>query len=180
MVEVSVFKNEHSDAEQALERLRQGMPDIDRRLRMVFGQQIVGEVQKNYLRGQVLKSSGRQGGLAGSIRAIDKSQNETMIGSYGVVYARIHELGGTIRPIHGKYLWFPASRGLTMFTKTGKLSHAKNPWRRVAWNWVRVKEVHMPKRPYLLPGITDYFASGMAEDQADRFLQKELDKRENG
>jgi hypothetical protein len=40
--------------------------------------------------------------------------------------------------------------------------------------------VRIPKRPYLLPGIQNYFELGQAEATANKILQRELDKRENG
>lgn len=49
-----------------------------------------------------------------------------------VIYGRIHELGGTIRPVRKKYLTFR--------TKDG--------------TWHRVAQVTMPKRPYLEPAVT--------------------------
>ncbi len=177
MVTVEVFRDDRSNAEKALDRLRRDSPDIDRKLRVMFARQIVGHVQKDYLRGQVLHRI--SGDLAASISHRDFSQHETMVGSYGVVYARIHELGGIIRAKNGKYLCFPSRRGLTRFSKTGKLM-SKGRSRRVEWGWVRVKQVTMPARPYLLPGIQTYFSSGTAEHDAEIALQHELDKRENG
>jgi phage gpG-like protein len=153
MVTVELFKTPESNAEQALERLRRRMPDIDRRLRLIFAGQIVGEVQKNYLRGQVLHR--KSGDLAASIAYRDTSAHETMIGSYGIIYARIHELGGTIVPRYKKWLRFKTDTG-----------------------WVMTKKVHMPKRPYLLPGIVDYFSGGMAGRTAETVLQRELDRVE--
>jgi len=76
-----------------------------------------------------------------------------MVGSYGPVYARIHELGGTIVPRRKKWLRFQTENG-----------------------WVVTKKVRIPKRPYLLPGITSYFDSGTADREADVALQRELDK----
>lgn len=49
-----------------------------------------------------------------------------------VIYGRIHELGGTIKPVRKKWLTFR--------TKDGQ-------WRKVA-------QVTMPKRPYLEPALT--------------------------
>jgi phage gpG-like protein len=154
MVTVRLFR-EHNSAEQALERLRLDMPQIDRVLRLAFATQIVGHVQMNYLRGQVLKR--QSGDLATSMAHRDTSLNETMIGSYGVIYARIHELGGEIRPKVKKMLRFQLGNG----------------------KWITTKLVRMPKRPYLLPGIQSYFQTGQAEDTAHKILQRELDKREN-
>jgi phage gpG-like protein len=147
------------------------MPGIDRRLRCMFAGQIVGDVQENYLRGQVLHR--RSGDLAASIAYRDTAANETMIGSYGIVYARIHELGGDIYPKRGPYLIW---REKTFRSA----SRVKGGWR-VKQNyggWIFAKHVHIPKRPYLLPGIQNYFQSGEAPRDAEVFLQKELDRVE--
>lgn len=155
MVTVEVVETPESKAAEMLKRLRTKMPGIDRRLRVMFAGQIVGNVQANYLRGQVLHR--KTGALAASIAYRDTSANETMVGSYGVVYARIHELGGTIVPKYKKWLRFKTSDG-----------------------WVMTKKVRMPKRPYLLPGIVNFFQSGEANRDGERFLQKELDRVERG
>lgn len=49
-------------------------------------------------------------------------------GSKAVIYALIHELGGTILPKKGTHLTF-----------------------QIGGNWVRTKSVTIPKRPYLRP-----------------------------
>jgi phage gpG-like protein len=153
MVNLSVVRQgEGGDAEKMLVNLRKDMPAIDRTLRNLFALQIVGNIQKNYLRGQVLHR--HSGDLATSIDKVDRTDNETMVGSYGVVYARIHELGGRIKPKVKKCLRFKTERG-----------------------WVTTKLVRMPKRPYILPGILTYFTNGEAEREAEKYLQRELDKR---
>lgn len=53
------------------------------------------------------------------------------IGS-NLVYARIHELGGEIRPVRATYLHF-----------------------KVGDQWVKTKLVRMPKRPYMAPAFKD-------------------------
>lgn len=151
MVAVELYEDPRSDAARQLRKLRETNPKIDRQLRCMFARQIVGNVQKNYLRGQVLKR--RSGDLAASISYRDVSHHETMVGSYGPVYARIHELGGTIVPRRKKWLRFQTENG-----------------------WFMMKEVRIHKRPYLLPGITSYFDSGTADRDADVALQRELDK----
>ena len=59
------------------------------------------------------------------------SSVEGWIGS-NVIYARIHELGGTIRPRTGKYLRF-----------------------QIQGKWKTVTEVTIPARPYLEPSIME-------------------------
>ena len=146
MVTVELFQTPESNAEQMLERLRQRMPDIDRKLRVMFSIQIVGYIQQYELAGQALRR--RSGDLAASMGYRDISQNETMVGSnknihgsYGVIYARIHELGGMAGRHH---------------------------------------RVRLRARRYMISGIQLYFGTGYAEREAERFLQKQLDKVEQG
>jgi HK97 gp10 family phage protein len=51
-----------------------------------------------------------------------------------VVYGRIHELGGIIKPVHAKML----------------------SWINEAGERVFAREVHMPARPYLRPAVDDH------------------------
>ena len=60
-----------------------------------------------------------------------------VIGS-NVIYARIHELGGEIRPVRAPYLYF----NIGGTRKGGKIAGG---------SWVRTKLVRMPKRPYMAP-----------------------------
>ena len=170
MVTVEVVETSESRADELLKKLRAKMPGIDRRLRCMFAGQIVGDVQKNYLRGQVLHR--RSGDLSASIAFRDASANETMVGSYGPEYARIHELGGVIHmPSRGQL----ALRG--RFVKLGRALGKRNK-KSATYRLISGYDITMPKRPYLLPGITTYFNSGEAGGDAERFLQKELDRVE--
>lgn len=68
--------------------------------------------------------------------ALARSIDYELVGKYAarigsnLVYARIHELGGVIRPKKAKALRF-----------------------RVGKDWVMVKRVDIPKRPYLRPAL---------------------------
>jgi len=66
MVAVELYEDPRSDAARQLRKLRETNPKIDRQLRCMFARQIVGNVQKNYLRGQVLKR--RSGDLGRAFR----------------------------------------------------------------------------------------------------------------
>jgi len=55
-------------------------------------------------------------------------------GVFGVIYAKIHEFGGIIKPIKAKALFFIDSDGY--------------------WNTVKI--VHMPARPYLRPVLDNH------------------------
>jgi phage gpG-like protein len=169
MVTLEIFENDAS-ARILLERLQRDMPWIDRKLRVAFALEIVGEVQKNYLRGQVLHRS--TGKLASHIAYKDASEHETMVGAYGVVYARIHELGGDIYPKRKPMLaWRPKTFIMMHYSaKTHKMRAQQH-----YGGWIFAKHVRIPKRPYLLPGILNYFKSGRAEKTADFVLGRELE-----
>lgn len=91
-----------------------------------------GYIVKNKLSGQVL--SRRTGRLAGSITSAQRIEGQDIVGMVGsnLKYARIHELGGVIRPKNFKFLHFMIN-GQEIFTK----------------------KVTMPKRPYIMPSIEE-------------------------
>jgi len=97
----------------------------------------VGIIQTEYLTGPRPQKLGVvTGHLRSSIRSKVERKDKRLIGtvgSYGVKYARIHELGGIIRPKTAKALRFQVEPG----------------------KWVTVKKVEMPARPYLRPGVAD-------------------------
>ena len=76
-------------------------------------------------------------GLAGSIQTVlaksDENSAEADVGPT-VIYGRIHELGGMIKPIHGEWLTFQTYDGA----------------------WHKVKVVSMPARPYLRPALDEH------------------------
>jgi phage gpG-like protein len=80
--------------------------------------------------------------LEGSI-AIAEPASETANGARGVwgsrdvAYARIHELGGVIKPVRAKALFFRAADG----------------------SFVVTKQVRMPARPYLRPAADKEYPS---------------------
>jgi phage gpG-like protein len=76
----------------------------------------------------------RTGNLRRSINTTVQDNGKSVIGIIGtaVVYGPIHETGGTIKPIKGKYLKFA-----------------------IGGNWKSVRQVKIPARPYLTPSITE-------------------------
>lgn len=76
----------------------------------------------------------RTGHLRRSITSDVDKVGDRIVGKIGsnVVYARIHELGGVIRPKVADYLRFQINN-----------------------KWVTTKKVTMPARPYLRPSIED-------------------------
>jgi phage gpG-like protein len=149
-LEAQIYRDE---ALPMLKRLRERMPTIDRTVRGAIAAAIVGYIQRDKLRGRPLHR--KSGDLAASINWRHISANDTGVGSYGVIYARIHELGGTIRPVHAKALHF-----------------------KIDGHWITTQKVVMPKRPYILPVIRGIFDSGEAMRIADRVLATQLAKIE--
>lgn len=80
-------------------------------------------------------SDRQRGQLRNSIRSESKivgNGAEAEIGPH-VIYGRIQELGGTIRPIRGQFLKF-----------------------QIDGEWKQVKQVTIPARPYLRPAVEDH------------------------
>ena len=102
---------------------------------------------------QKLNTTGlSKGTLSRSITVLSHpSRLEAEIGP-SVVYGRIHELEGTIRPVRGAYLWFrvPVAQAIS-YTKEGKVKAGKMEMSGL----IRVKEVTLPPRPYLQPALDD-------------------------
>lgn len=86
-------------------------------------------------------------GLQGSIFQKVERYGSRILGwlASNLVYARIQELGGTIKAKRAEYLKF-----------------------RVGGRWVQVKEVEIPARPYISP------AQARVMDMLDEFLGKAL------
>jgi phage gpG-like protein len=62
-----------------------------------------------------------------------------------VVYARIHEFGGVIKPKKAKMLFIPIKRGVKKWSKGMKFGV----------DYVLAKQVIIPKRPYLRPAADE-------------------------
>lgn len=98
------------------------------------GEYMVGTARSKYLSGRPGLNVGT-GNLRSRI-TWETSESDNYIDltlGTNVVYARIHELGGTIFPKKGLYLRFKTRDG----------------------GFVTVKSVTIPKRPYLRPSIED-------------------------
>lgn len=92
-------------------------------------------IKSRKLSGQVLNV--RTGRLRSSF-AMQRARYQSGIGVYGlvgtnVIYARIHEVGGVIKPTAGKYLRFKTPDG----------------------SWHTVKQVTIPARPYAAPAMRE-------------------------
>ncbi len=97
---------------------------------LLAGGSVVEAEAKRNVRGWGLIDEGR---LRGSIAAEAISDHEVLIGT-NVIYAAIHEFGGTITPKRAKYLRFY--------------------WKEIG-QWVTTKKVTIPPRPYLRPALDE-------------------------
>lgn len=106
-------------------------------------------IKRDKLSGTVLHV--RSGRLRGSITHEVSRVGDDLIARIGtkLVYARIHEFGGIIRAKNHPYLVFPI-RGVQTTGARGQL--LKRP-RHTIETWVRVKQVTIPKRPYMVPAL---------------------------
>jgi HK97 gp10 family phage protein len=81
---------------------------------------------------QVLNTTGQSTGtLSRSITTADVPGELAMAVGSGVIYARIHEFGGVIKPVHAERL----------------------AWRTPDGAWRTAMTVTIPKRPYLAPAM---------------------------
>lgn len=115
-----------------LDRIRKTIPQsslLAMRDATMFIQQYIVRVK---LSGQVLKR--KTGRLAGSIDREEFTVGGGVVGRIGsnVKYARIHELGGTIKAKNVPYLRFY-----------------------VDGHWVSIKEVKIPARPYIMSSLNE-------------------------
>lgn len=112
----------------------------------------------------------RSGGLYTRMAATKSVNLKASFGS-SVPYARIHELGGTIRPKRSKYLAIPVTRTaarmssprqdptlVAIRTKRGGLQLVKRMGGsgrhgRIETQFRLVKSVRLPARPYLRPAV---------------------------
>lgn len=125
------------------------------------GVRVQGQSVRNYLSGQALKR--RTGTLATSIRReVDGKRMLVRVGT-NVVYAAIHEYGGTIRPKNASKLAIPIGN-LKGYASTHQglriaMSMAKKNVILVDQDgkpqYVLKSSVTMPKRPWLAPAYED-------------------------
>lgn len=92
----------------------------------------------------------KTGDLVNSIQIYDKKPYEVMVGSRGVIYAAIHEFGGTIYPKRAKALSWIGEDGKRIFAKS----------------------VRMPTRAYLRPAFDEN--KGEIIDAIGREVAKQL------
>lgn len=116
---------------QKIKRFKIGLlARMDKALGLI-GQEVSSRSTEDYLSGPRPKKLGRvSGDLARSVN-YKVTGNRVVIGS-NLKYARIHELGGTIKAVNSPFLVF----------KIGK-------------NWISKRSVVIPARPFLSPALKD-------------------------
>jgi phage gpG-like protein len=161
---------------ESLQRIKKDMPDIVLIIIKRWCEEIIKIAQKNYLnagQGDSEHLHRRTGKLAASITYWLNGKFSADVGS-DLVYARIHEEGGTIFPGAKGFLAWPIQVGVYL-SRSGAL--LKKPTRKtVAYAYTR-KTVTIPARPYIRPSIQDYFASDTAERMAELTLDQEFARR---
>ena len=145
-----------SQVQAMLTRLERDMPEINRRILGVLSEEVISIAQKEYLRGGHPLNR-RTGKLAQSMTyKVDSSGRHADVGT-NLVYAAIHEFGGTIKPGIKGFLAWQSPSGEWVFTK---------------------KPVHIPPRPYLKPSLDDLFQTGRSVIVIERVLRQELAARQ--
>lgn len=93
--------------------------------------QLVAGTAKRNVRAKLNTTGEAKGNLSRSVSFDLEDRNlRALVGPRRVVYAAIHEFGGTIRPVKGRYLRF-----------------------QYKGSWHTVKSVTIPARPYLHPAL---------------------------
>jgi phage gpG-like protein len=90
-------------------------------------------------KGTLARSIGIQGNAAQLSAAVGPA----------VIYGRIHEEGGVIRPVHGEWLVFKV-KVATMLRRT-RAGHYRRAG--AIYAWIKTKKVTIPARPYLRPAL---------------------------
>jgi len=117
-----------------------GLVEFDDKMKRMIGLATPPEIDRAFMQGgfvfeRAIKQNIRKqqlidtGNMRASIRAVLVKRATVVVGTH-VVYAAIHEFGGTIRAKNAPFLVF----------KMGN-------------QWVRVKSVNIPARPYMRPAF---------------------------
>lgn len=153
-------------AQELTARLRgmaQGMKAAVRKALTKSAVAVKGEAQLTVYKGHGaghLYKGGRTPGRAGSGGDLRRSITHEVHDDYAevgtnLVYARVHELGATIKAKKGPYLWFwvaDTQVETPAVTRSGRVS-ASPTVKRSGWHLVHVKQVVIPPRPFLGPAL---------------------------
>lgn len=135
-----------------MRRWERDLPGFTRLLLQRFSSKLTAMAQE--ASGEVLNV--RTGRLRNSIFGKMRGNDTLEIGAgSNVVYARIHEFGGTIKAKNAPFLKF-----------------------QIGGRWAQVKQVQIPARPYVKPSIETFFRDGSSDDVARGLFNQK--KREYG
>lgn len=186
-IKIEDIGNTKEEVIKTLEQISKDFPKVAEKITKRFLESIRGSIVKDYLKGQVLKSV--TGKLSSSIRWWLQG-TEGYIGS-NLIYAAIHEYGGTITPKNVQYLTIPMWKGAAnmiggaravpnaFFKVTnGKLMlYGKSKYGVMPY-YLLLKSVTIPARPYIWPAIQKFF-EGDAQRIAELTLEQEIVKQRN-
>ena len=148
------------EVDKAFKRLIRKTPELSRRVLSMLSEAVVSRTVVNHLSGpRSMNAGSSQGSLMRKTGTLAKSINYKLSNDYlskvgtNVKYAAIHEFGGIIKAKNASALHF-----------------------KIGDKWITVKEVVIPKRPYLAPSIEWVFKNSAQEIMNDE-LKEWLDKR---
>ena len=116
---------------QKMRRFRMGILARVASMLKLIGQEVAGNAREDYLSGPRPEKLGTVTGQLRTSTVYKVMGNRVVIGS-NLKYARIHEFGGVIKAKNSPFLVF----------KIGK-------------QWISVKQVTIPARPFLRPALAD-------------------------
>jgi phage gpG-like protein len=140
----------------SLKRIQKDMPHIVKKLLGAWSDEIIKISENEYLDaapGNTQRLHSRSGDLSSALYA--KITGDYAILGNPMVYAAIHENGGTITARNSEYLHFKTRDG----------------------SWVKTRQVTIPKRPFLKPAIDEVVKTAKAKRVADVVLKRELQRR---
>jgi len=187
-IKIEDIGNSREEIINNLKQIQKDFPKIAEKITKRFLESIRGSIVKNYLKGQVLKSI--TGKLSSSINWWLSEGGVGFIGS-DLIYAAIHEFGGTIVPKNAKYLTIPLWKGAARqiggarevpnaffkITNGRLLMYGKSKYGIMPY-FLLLKSVTIPPRPYIWPAIEKFFVED-AQKIAETTLEQEIVKQRN-
>lgn len=135
----------------ALSKLAQHGRDAIMRVTLKAAHEVQAKAKINVH--QKLNTTGKaKGTLSRSVTVLsNRNKLQAEIGP-SVIYGRIHEFGGVIKPVKGEYLWFrlPGAQAIS-YSKSGSVKAGAT----AEGHLIRVKQVTIPARPYLQPALDE-------------------------
>ena len=147
-----------NDIRLRLQRWVQNAPDFTKKALGKAADYVIGVSRRDFFAkgggegGELLHV--RSGRLWRSIHKTVEVKGRNITAEIGsnLVYARIHELGGEIRPVRAEYLVFPIRTTSMVKVTRGKFAGQIKAKRGIT-GWVKTKLVIISARPYLTPAL---------------------------